>query len=108
MKELTDATFYEFVKSSNKLVLVDFWAPWCGPCKKLTPTLEFISVDFMDTVDFVKVNTDENMEVPKDFEIMSIPSLLLFHKGEFQGQISSSGSASALRERIAASVEQFK
>lgn len=108
MLELTDQTFSEFIKSSDKLVLVDFWAPWCGPCLKLSPILDELSTELGEKVDFVKINTDDNMETAKEFEIMSIPSLLLFHKGIFQGKMPSSGSVSALRERITEAVELFK
>jgi len=108
MIELTDGTFNEFVKSSTKLVLVDFWAPWCNPCVKLSPVIEELSTEFSDSVDFVKVNVDENMQTAKDFDVMSIPTLLIFHNGIFQGKINPGGNISSLRERISASVELFK
>ena len=108
MLELTDQTFNELTKSSDKIVIVDFWAPWCGPCVKLSPILEELSKDFVDDVVFAKINTDENMVTAKEFDIMTIPSLLIFHNGVFQGKMNSSGSVSALRERIASTVGVFK
>ena len=108
MLELTDQTFNETIKSSDKIVITDFWAPWCGPCLKLSPLLEELSAEFTDTVVFAKINTDENMVTAKEFDIMTIPSLLIFHNGVFQGKMNTSGSVSALRERIASTVEVFK
>jgi thioredoxin 1 len=108
MLELTDQTFNETIKSSDKIVIADFWAPWCGPCLKLSPLLEELSKEFTDTVVFAKINTDENMVTAREFDIMSIPSLLVFHNGVFQGKMNASGSVSALRERIASTVEVFK
>ncbi len=84
---LNDASFDAEVISSDKPVLVDFWAPWCGPCKALGPVIEEISNDFVDKVKVGKVNVDENPEISMKFGIRSIPTLIVFKNGEVQEQI---------------------
>jgi thioredoxin 1 len=79
---VTDATFDEEVKGSAEPVLVDFWAEWCGPCKMIAPILEDIAVDFAGRVKVVKLNIDDNMAVTQQFEVMSIPTLILFKDGK--------------------------
>ena len=85
--ELNDSSFDTEVINSEKPVLVDFWAPWCGPCKALGPVIEEISNDFVDRVKVGKVNVDENPEISMKFGIRSIPTLLVFKNGEVQDQI---------------------
>jgi len=85
--ELNDASFDTEVINSEKPVLVDFWAPWCGPCKALGPVIEEISNDFVDRVKVGKVNVDENPEISMKFGIRSIPTLIVFKNGEVQDQI---------------------
>lgn len=80
--EVTDASFEESVIKSDKPVLVDFWAPWCGPCKMVTPVLEELSGEYGDKLKIVKVNVDDNHETAARYGIRSIPSLLLFKSGE--------------------------
>ena len=74
--ELTDDTFEQTV-TDNGFVIVDFWAPWCGPCKSFAPTYEKVSEDFEDIV-FSKVNTEEHQQVAAHFQIRSIPTLMIF------------------------------
>ena len=78
--DLTDKNFAEEI--SEGLVMVDFWAPWCGPCRMQTPILEQTSEDYVDQVKFVKVNVDENPATSQQFGIMSIPNMLLFKDGQ--------------------------
>ncbi len=79
---LTDATFNETVQASDVPVLVDFWAEWCGPCKMIAPILEEIAAEHDGKVKIAKLNIDENLNVTRDFGVMSIPTLLLFKNGE--------------------------
>jgi len=79
---LTDATFDETIASSDVPVLVDFWAEWCGPCKVISPILEEIATEQAGRVRVAKLNIDENLDVTRRFEVMSIPTLLLFKDGE--------------------------
>jgi thioredoxin 1 len=80
--EVTDQTFAEVVKNSDKTVLVDFWAEWCGPCKMLTPIVEELAVEFGEQAVVAKVNVDDNMLISQEFNIRSIPTLLFFKNGE--------------------------
>jgi thioredoxin 1 len=87
IKEVNDSTFKSEVLESEIPVLVDFWAPWCGPCQMVAPILEAVSEKMGDKMRFVKLNTDENMKTAQDYEIMAIPSLLVFKKGEVAERI---------------------
>jgi thioredoxin len=79
---LSDSTFDEEVKGSSAPVLVDFWAEWCGPCKMIAPTLEELSRDYAGKLTIAKLNVDDNPDVARRFEVMSIPTLILFKEGE--------------------------
>jgi thioredoxin 1 len=79
---LSDATFDEHVKGSDIPVLVDFWAEWCGPCKMISPVLEEIAEEQAGKVQIVKLNIDDNLEVTRRFDVMSIPTLILFKDGQ--------------------------
>ena len=85
--ESSDLNFEDDVIKSDIPVIVDFWAPWCGPCKALAPTLEEISVEQKDKVKIVKINVDDHTENAGKFGIRSIPTLLIFNKGELKNQI---------------------
>jgi len=100
--EFTDENFKNEVLSSDKPVLVDFWAQWCGPCKMLTPIIDELADDFKATAKIGKVNVDENPTVASDYGIRSIPCLLFFKNGQVEKQIVGSVPKTELEEILKA------
>ena len=80
--EVSDSSFEKDVLKSDKPVLVDFWAPWCGPCKAISPVIESLAESFIDQVKFVKCNVENNPVTPGQYDIQSIPTLMIFKDGE--------------------------
>jgi thioredoxin 1 len=85
--QLTDATFDEEVKGADVPVLVDFWAEWCGPCKMIAPILDEIAGEQGDKLRIGKLNVDDNPGIAQRFEVMAIPTLILFKDGEVQKRL---------------------
>ena len=99
---LSDATFDEHVKGSDIPVLVDFWAEWCGPCKMISPVLEEIAEEQAGKIQIGKLNIDDNLDVTRRFDVMSIPTLILFKNGEPEVRLIGAKPKGQLLQEIAA------
>lgn len=82
MKEIMESNFDEEIMNSETVVVADFWAPWCGPCKMLTPILQELDREIGDKVKFVKINVDENPILANKFGVASIPNVIMFKNGD--------------------------
>ena len=82
LEEINDNNFNQAVLEANTLVVVDFWAQWCGPCRKLAPVLEQVQSEFKDEIKIYKIDADKNMNTAREFGISSLPSVLIFKDGE--------------------------
>jgi len=97
---VTDATFAQDVLKSDKPVLVDFWAEWCGPCRRLAPTVDELAGDYDGKVVVGKMNVDENPATPMRFSIRGIPTLLLFKSGQIVEQVVGLADKDSLKKLI--------
>ena len=100
-KEITDANFKELI-SGDKPVVVDFWAEWCGPCKMIAPLVEELATEYEDKVLIGKVNVDENEDLPVEYGIRSIPTVLFFKNGELVDKHVGGTTKAVLEEKIKA------
>ncbi|WP_374480369.1 thioredoxin TrxA [Zoogloea sp.] len=82
IKHVTDSSFEADVLQSAKPVLVDYWAEWCGPCKMIAPALDDAAVTFADRLNVAKINIDENQQIPSQYGVRGIPTLMLFKEGQ--------------------------
>jgi thioredoxin 1 len=98
---LTDSTFDEEVKSSSTPVVVDFWAEWCGPCKTIAPILDEIATEQAGQLTVAKLNVDDNPEIARRFDVMSIPTLIVFREGEPAKRLVGSMGKARLLEELA-------
>jgi thioredoxin 1 len=87
IQTLTDANFDSTITTSPKLIMVDFWAPWCGPCRRMEPTVDELATDYDGKIVVAKMNVDENPSTPMRFSIRGIPTVLLFKGGQIVEQV---------------------
>ncbi|WP_155919302.1 MULTISPECIES: thioredoxin [unclassified Mycolicibacterium] len=99
--QVTDATFAETVSAAPTPVIVNFWAPWCGPCRAFAPSLEDVADSHVDEVTVVKVNIDENPEAARRFQIMAVPTTVLLLDGTEAGRFTGAVSKAALLRFVA-------
>ena len=99
-KEVTDTAFQSDVLDSDKPVLVDFWAEWCGPCRMIAPSVEAVAEEFDGKAGVFKMNVDENLNVPQQYGIRGIPTLVLFKGGQEQERIVGAVSREAITKVI--------
>ena len=99
---VTSANFEAEVLKADTLVMVDFWAPWCGPCKMIAPTVEALAQEYAGRCKVVKLNTDENQDVATRYQIMGIPTLLFIKDGQPVDKVVGAASGPQLKEKIEA------
>ena len=108
VEEVGDATWESVVMNEEDVpVFVDFWAPWCGPCRMVAPVVEQLSEEYAGRMKFVKVNTDESPVVASQYGIRSIPTLAVFHKGEPVNAMMGAGPLGHMRQFVDQSLEKI-
>ncbi len=98
---LSDATFQEEISSATETVVVDFWAEWCGPCRKIAPVLDELAGEHAGKLRIAKLNVDDNPETARRFQVMSIPTLLVFQDGEPKKRLVGAKAKSQLEAELA-------
>ena len=99
---VSDADFQQQVSANGKAVLVDFWAEWCGPCKVMEPVLDELSTEMAEKLVVAKLNVDENPEVTQQFQVMSIPTMILFKDGQPVDQLVGAMPKDAVKQKLMA------
>jgi len=100
IQDLSNSTFDEAVKAADTAVIVDFWAEWCGPCKMITPILEELASEQAGKITVAKLNVDENPDLAMRYNVMSIPTLLVFKDGEVAKRLVGAKPKSALLQEL--------
>jgi thioredoxin 1 len=100
-REITDATFADEVLGAETPTMVDFWAPWCGPCRALSPILDQIAAENPGKLDVVKLNVDDNMETAMKYQIISLPAMYVFRDGEVVKRMIGAKNKPALEAELA-------
>ncbi|MFH1454021.1 MAG: thioredoxin [Armatimonadota bacterium] len=100
LREVADRNFTREVLKNDKPVLVDFWAPWCGPCRMIAPVLDQVAEKLSGKAEFYKLNVDENPETSANFAITAIPALIIFKDGKEAGRIVGFASSEEIEKRI--------
>ncbi|MEW5786004.1 MAG: thioredoxin [Bacillota bacterium] len=104
VKEISEGQFKQEVFQASLPVLVDFWAPWCGPCKMLAPVLQEVAAENQDRLKVVKVNVDENPDLASRYDVMGIPTMVLFKNGQVVDSFTGAMSKQELSGKLAAFV----
>ena len=102
LKEVTDANFEQEVLGADKTVIVDFWAEWCGPCRRVSPILEQIALENSDKIQIVKLNVDDNPQTAAKYHITSIPAMKVYQGGEVVKSVIGAKPKPALESELAA------
>lgn len=102
VEQITDATFGPTIEKSTLPVLVDFWAPWCGPCRKMGPILDELSEELADKIKVCKMNVDENPATPQQYGVRAIPTMVLIAGGDTIEQITGAVSKEELKNKLSA------
>lgn len=103
-EQITDSDFNKIITDSDTPVLVDFWAPWCGPCRAMGPVLDELSKEYAGKVRICKMNVDENQQTPRQYNVRAIPTMVLIKNGQTVDTITGAVSKDALKQVLAKAI----